>query len=29
MFKGNEQFAQNTTFGLWEKNGNSTPKNVL
>ena len=28
-FKGNAQFVKNKTFGLWEKNDNSTPKNVL
>ena len=27
--KGNAQFVQNTTFGLWGKNDSSTPKNVL
>ena len=27
--KGNAQFVQNTTFGLWEKNDSSTPENVL
>ena len=27
--KGNAQFFENATFGLWEKNESSTPKNVL
>ena len=28
VFKGNAQFVENTTFGLWEKNDSST-QNVL
>ena len=28
-FKGNAQFVQNTTFGLYKKNDSSMKKNVL